>query len=1150
MKKQLYIGTQRIKEYNSEVEGQFIELRGESFYKITGFDNLPDFFMTIVSPSDLWMYLSSNGSLSAGRKDRDNALFPYYTVDKIHDYKSKTGHKASVLIEEKDSILIWEPFSEGSDKYYNIERNLYKSIYGNKIIFEEINHDLGLKYAYGWYSSERFGWIKKSKLENIGTRTMNIRILDGLRNVLPAGMNYIFQNEYSNLSDAYKRNELLEESKLGLYTLSSIPVDRAEPSESLRANTVWSASNTKNSQILISDRQFKRFEHALSVETETEIRAHKGAYYLVSEIQLKVEDRLECFFVAELNQDASKVTKLKNFIIDTKDLANVLNEEIEKDSKSLISKVASSDGIQHGAVLNLIARHFSNTMYNIMRGGVYADSYNIDLDDFLKYLQTINIPLYLKYGSHFSGIENIQTYSQLLEASTNLGDPDIERIAYEYLPLGFSRRHGDPSRPWNLFSIELKYEDGSEKLNYQGNWRDIFQNWEALNYSYPAFTIGMITKFLNASTADGYNPYRITREGIDWEAPDPDDPWAYIGYWGDHQIIYLQKLLEQELEFYPGNISNIFNKEIFVFANVPYRIKRFSELLEDPKNTIDFEHNLHAQIEEDVKKIGADAKLLYNKDGNLQRANLTEKLLITLLAKVSNFIPEAGIWLNTQRPEWNDANNALVGSGVSMVTLYYIRRFISFWLVRLKSDLDETKIAEEIRTHLDQTWTVLKKYEANINSVFSDQDRFFITEGLGEAGSNYRTQIYNFGFSGRKDVLSYDSLQEFLELLLKFIDHSISRNKRSDNLYHAYNLISIENNSIGIRHLYEMLEGQVAILSSGYLNAKETVKLLDELRNSSIYREDQNSYLLYPDRDLPGFTEKNIIPSESVKNSKLLTQLLKDGNESILIKDQEGKCHFNASFRNAFMLEEALEELNESIYTDFLKEDKQIILDLYEQVFDHQSFTGRSGTFFGYEGLGSIYWHMVSKLLLAVQENYFSAIKEKEDESIIEQLATHYFEIKDGIGAEKSPEEYGAFPMDAYSHTPANAGVKQPGLTGQVKEDVISRLHELGIHIQNGMIEIDISLLNKDEILKNESQFRYFDLEHKEQVLKLASGSLAFTFCQVPFIYNFNSTPDTKIIFENGDARNLGSHSITNDISEKIFNRTGEVIRVECSFRE
>jgi hypothetical protein len=114
----------------------------------------------------------------------------------------------------------------------------------------------------------------------------------------------------------------------------------------------------------------------------------------------------------------------------------------------------------------------------------------------------------------------------------------------EYLPLTFSRRHGDPSRPWNRFSIRVSADDGSELLYYEGNWRDIFQNWQALLRSYPRYLPHVVAKFLNASTVDGHNPYRISRDGIDWEVPDPDDPWSNIGYWGDHQIVYLLHLLE------------------------------------------------------------------------------------------------------------------------------------------------------------------------------------------------------------------------------------------------------------------------------------------------------------------------------------------------------------------------------------------------------------------------------------------------------------------------------------------------------------------------------------------------------------------------------------------------------------------------------
>ncbi len=123
------------------------------------------------------------------------------------------------------------------------------------------------------------------------------------------------------------------------------------------------------------------------------------------------------------------------------------------------------------------------------------------------------------------------------------------------------------------------------------------------------------------------------------------------------------------------------------------------------------------------------------------------------------------------------------------------------------------------------------------------------------------------------------------------------------------------------------------------------------------------------------------------------------------------------------------------------------MLSIYESVFNHKSFTGRSGTFYKYEGLGSIYWHMVSKLLLAVQETYQKAESENADPSKLSELKEFYYDIKEGIGVDKNPNDYGAFPTDPYSHTPSFSGVQQPGMTGQVKEDIISRFGELGVTI-------------------------------------------------------------------------------------------------------
>ena len=111
-----------------------------------------------------------------------------------------------------------------------------------------------------------------------------------------------------------------------------------------------------------------------------------------------------------------------------------------------------------------------------------------------------------------------------------------------------------------MFSIDIKDEHGDLVLNYQGNWRDIFQNWEALALSFPEYIESMICKFVNASTCDGYNPYRVTRNGVDWEVLDPADPWSYIGYWGDHQIIYLLKLLELSQKYHPGKLQSLLTK--------------------------------------------------------------------------------------------------------------------------------------------------------------------------------------------------------------------------------------------------------------------------------------------------------------------------------------------------------------------------------------------------------------------------------------------------------------------------------------------------------------------------------------------------------------------------------------------------------------
>jgi hypothetical protein len=1121
-----------------------IKIDSETYFKIRNNHLMRPFFMSVVSDSNHWMFISSNGGLTGGRKNSENAIFPYYTDDKITESAENTGSKSIFHIQINDIDHLWEPFTNRNEGKFNYSRNLYKNLYGNKVIFEEVNHDLEVTFQYKWSSSNEFGFIRESTISNHSNKEIKIHLLDGVQNILPSGVPSDTQTKASNLVDAYKRNELDQRSGLGIFALSAIIVDRAEPSEALKANVVWSLGLDKPNHLL-SSLQLDTFRKEGTVKEETDIKAEKGAYLLSKEIKLASNTDKTWIQVINVNQDISQIEVLSDRIQNDQNLLKAINEDINIGTKRLIQRVAASDGLQLTADSKRNARHYSNTLFNIMRGGIFDENYQIEKWDFRKYLKQANRDLVQEMDDVLSKLDEQFTYHQLLEVAKASNNADFNRLSTEYLPLKFSRRHGDPSRPWNQFSINTRNEvDGSKILDYQGNWRDIFQNWEALSLSYPEFIEGMIAKFLNASTFDGYNPYRVTKDGFDWETIEPDNPWSYIGYWGDHQIIYLQKFLEIIESHFPGKLHSYFSQDIFVYANVPYKIKSHEEILENPKDTIIFDEELDAKIRKNREEKGADGALLQTRNGDTYRVNFIEKILATSLAKLSNFIPEGGIWLNTQRPEWNDANNALVGNGVSMVTLYYLRRFFSFLqeLLNKQSHSEEISISIELVELYVAIRKVLDHHHSALKNTISNQARKEILDGLGMAGSQYRNQIYNELFSGGKRKVATSELESFCKLVLDFLDHSIDANKRTDGMYHAYNLMTIENkNEVSISHLSEMLEGQVAVLSSGYLSSAQSLEVLDAMKSSKLFRPDQYSYLLYPNKDLAKFLEKNVISAKSVESSELLIQMVNDGDTRIIVKDIKNQYHFNGNFRNANDVKNTLDLLSNTPNAELAKKERKLILKIYEEVFDHKAFTGRSGTFFGYEGLGSIYWHMVSKLLLATEECALRAVQNGESPEVVGRHLEHYYEINEGIGVNKSPELYGAFPIDPYSHTPIGKGAQQPGMTGQVKEDILSRIGELGITVNEGKIQFKPCLLRAEEFLKTEENFEYIAMDQSEQTVALYSNSLAFTYCQVPITYTIANHYKIEVINHDDSTYSYDSNVIDESTSHHLFSRSGKV---------
>ena len=329
-------------------------------------------------------------------------------------------------------------------------------------------------------------------------------------------------------------------------------------------------------------------------------------------------------------------------------------------------------------------------------------------------------------------------------------------------------------------------------------------------------------------------------------------------------------------------------------------------------------------------------------------------------------------------------------------------------------------------------------------------------------------------------------MRALLDRTIQLAEATIRASRRPDGLYHSYGVLRIDGKDAKVEHLGPMLEGQVAVLESGILDDRESVGLLRALRESRLYRADQHSYLLYPDRPSVPFLERNTIAGAPP---------LQD--PTLFVLDREGRWHFQADLSTLSDVDDRLDAIGAP------PEARERVRRLWRDTFAHDEFTGRSDRFFMFEGLGSIYWHMVAKLAVAVQWCHGRAT----DPDATAALAEIYHDIRDGLGFRKDPALQGAFPTDPYSHTPQHLGAQQPGMTGQVKEQVLTRFGELGVEVVDGCVRFAPRLLPRSELLAGPSTASFRGVDGETTWVELAPGSLAFSYCQVPIVYRLGEVP-------------------------------------------
>ena len=107
----------------------------------------------------------------------------------------------------------------------------------------------------------------------------------------------------------------------------------------------------------------------------------------------------------------------------------MVKQDIALGSKHLLELNAASDAIQLTADKLMNTRHFANTLFNIMRGGIFDDGYQIEKWDFVKYLETANKKVFKKKEALVENLPDMFSLSDLKDLARKDDDKNFKRLA-------------------------------------------------------------------------------------------------------------------------------------------------------------------------------------------------------------------------------------------------------------------------------------------------------------------------------------------------------------------------------------------------------------------------------------------------------------------------------------------------------------------------------------------------------------------------------------------------------------------------------------------------------------------------------------------------------------------------------------------------
>jgi len=706
----------------------------------------------------LWAFYVNRGQgiSGFGLQDKNHPIMEFYPANKAYEIVSTIGFRTFIKVNQQ----YYEPFLPNSGNIHRmyIERSSFQ--------IEEENLDLGIRILITYFGlpNEDIGALgRKVEVTNISNKALDLEIIDGITQIIPAGVTNQEFKAVSNLFRSWMGVDELDEN-IAFYKMRSSTGDQSEVKEIKSGNFLFGFVNDELVKPLVD----KDFIFGNDSSKKLALRFLKNDYSTFINKEQVIVNKVPCGFIPYKKVLESGETLNINIFSGFTYSKELLYEFLEK------AKTKN--------YLNKKLKEASDLIEDIVS----------DVES------STNIPVFDEFVKQ-SYLDNLLRGGY----PTKIGD----KIYHLY-----SRRHGDLERDYNFFSLAPEfYSQGG------GNFRDVCQNRRLDSSISRDVKSHNIKHFASLIQLDGYNPltvngltfkiesYELRKALVDkyfdsnkerlieWLGSrfTPGGLVNYItvsktvtktsdevylndiisssesffesafgeGYWSDH-FTYIIDLVEKYQGVYPDKIANLLYKEndILTFESPVTVVNRDQKAVINSKNNIrQYGSILHFDQDKinrlNLNSHGSNWVKLNNHD---YKTNLYTKLLILTLNKNSQLdCDELGIEMEAEKPGWNDAMNGLpglFGSGTSETI--ELKRIVDF-LIKNTEEVDL-----ELPVEVSELLSLLKQnpdYFARIN----------IRE-------SYRSKI-RFGLSGELELVSTNHVLDYLKQLSETIDNSLNK---------------------------------------------------------------------------------------------------------------------------------------------------------------------------------------------------------------------------------------------------------------------------------------------------------------------------------------------------------------------------------------